>query len=129
MAKNVVDPTVGDSDGWDTISSGLGQEWDWHDGPLVGNFLGTLETEVPDKNSDIPNATRTTNVHQFAPSDAPDETVFIWGSVNLDKDMANDAIQVGDLLRITYLGKDSFTGKDGKPRTANKYKVQAKKLQ
>lgn len=124
MAKNETAAPVGDqSEEWDDIRVGLGEEWDFRDGPLVGNFLGTTTQEIEDKQT---REQRTVNVHQFAPVDNPDVIVFLWGSSELDAAMASDLVRQGDKMRITFLGIDQFTSDDG-PRQIKRYRVQAAK--
>lgn len=105
------------------IRIGLGEEWDFErDGPLTGNYIGTAVQELDDKQNK--GRKREQNVYQFAPTDNPDEVVFIWGSDQLDRAFASEDIQIGSLMRITYLGREQFTADDGTPRQVKRYRVQ-----
>lgn len=114
---------------WQNVSAGFGDQWDFEiDGPLIGNYLGSVETGVPDGNSPDPTATRKSWVHQFAPISDPDSVVFAWGSYNLDAAFrgwdtdGNALIPLGTLVRIVWRGKKEMKGKGGK--TVNVYTVQ-----
>ncbi len=114
---------------WQNVSAGFGDQWDFEiDGPLIGHYIGSTETEVSDNNSPDPNAKRTSWVHQFAPVSDPDTVVFVWGSYSLDAAFrgfdqdGNALIPLGTLVRVVYRGKKEMKGKGG--RTVNVYTVQ-----
>jgi hypothetical protein len=113
---------------WETLSTGsLGQEWDFdRDGPLVGHFRGSRT--VPTEKVESGEAT----AYLFSPVNAPDSEVFVWGSSEIAAAFAalpdgSTLIREGDLVRIAYLGRDQFTGADGKPRQIKRFKVQVPK--
>lgn len=108
---------------WETISTGIGEEWDLETkGPFVGNFIGTTTKEL--KDSDTESGVREQSVHQFAPKSAPDEVVFLWGSYELDAAMSK--IQQGALVRVAFTGIGQFKSDQG-PRQIKHYKVQVAK--
>ena len=105
---------------WETVSTGIGEEYDAEkDGPLVANFLGTTSKEIVDTEKE--SGKRDQSLHQFAPKDAPDEVRFIWGSYELDAAMSK--VTQGQMCRITFTGRSSFSSKAG-PRQIKHYKVQ-----
>lgn len=106
---------------WETIPTGsLGNEWSFHDGPLVGHYLGSrvVETTKVDSGEAV--------AHQFAPLDNPDDIVFLWESHDLSA-LSGEMIRVGDLIRVSFLGERAFTSKDGQPRRIKQYKIEAAK--
>lgn len=120
-------PTADVSDiEWETLELGLGEQWDFdHDGPLTGHFLGTTQRNIEDKET---HEIRETNVHQFAPLDAPDDIVFVWGSAQLDAAFASDFVRQGDIVRVHFLGVDQYTDKEtGKPRVVKRFRIQLAK--
>lgn len=123
MSKNsVTDLPVDDSE-WEDIKVGLGEEWDTQtDGPITGVFMGMETLEVPDTNH--PGSMRETAAYRIEIATDPMPNRFVWGSYNLD--LAMKEIQVGDLVRITYIGENKFKGKDGQPQTVKTYRVQRK---
>lgn len=131
MAKDAVtapanSSTDFDPSEWETLQAGLGREWDFdRDGMLVGNFLGTATVET--RKVDSGEAT----AYLFS---VGGEDVFVWGSseiVNVFDRKAPDSddpiIAVGDRVAIEFLGRDQFTGDDGKPRQIKRYKVRIPK--
>lgn len=116
-------------DEWTNISTGFGDEWDFEmDGALVGNYIGSMTADVPDKNSDVPGAMRTTMIHQFAPQNEPDRVVFVWGSYSIDAVFGTDAngnpnVHLGDRVRIVYRGKREIAG----GKSVRQYTVQVSK--
>lgn len=118
-------PSVDDAldDEWETISTGLGQEYDVENlGPLVGNFTGTTHKELDDPTSNT--GKRDQLVYQFSPIDDPTNTVFLWGSYELDTAFAD--IPLGTKVRISFAGRSQFKSKEG-PRQIKHYKVQKAK--
>lgn len=108
---------------WETISTSIGEEWDFEqDGVLVGHFLGTKTVESTKVDSGEATAI------QFAPLDNPDHVVFIWQSADLMMFSNDDRIRTGDLCKINFLGRRTFTGKDNKPRQIKNYSVQVAKI-
>lgn len=127
MAKDTA-PQAEEDIQWDHIPTGLGREWDFErDGALVGNYLGERRVETTKVESGEAFAL------EFALRSDPTDMVLVWKSSELasafDKDMATGTtlIAIGDLVRITALGRDNFTGADGKPRQIKRYKVEAAK--
>lgn len=113
---------------WETLSTGsLGTEWDFdRDGALVGHFAGTRT--VPTEKVESGEAT----AYLFHPVSNLDDQVFVWGSSEIVAAFAplpdgSTLIREGDLVRIAFLGRDQFTGQDGKPRQVKRYKVQVPK--
>lgn len=146
MSKAQDTPTVAPQDGdglpdsmvWKTLNTGLGKEWDFEKNPvLVARYIGFERLETSDPNSSDPNATRWSNAYQFSRDGLTDtdgtvivdsEVYFIWGSATIDMaltakdepDAVRDDIRHGDVMRITYLGKESFKG----GRTVKRFRVQ-----
>lgn len=123
MAKNATEPMddVVPTEEWEDIQVGLGNEWDLEtDGPIVGIFMGMEVKTVPDANH--PGEERDTNAYRIETDDEADPNRFVWGSYNLDLAMAE--IQVGDKVRISFVGRNQFKGKTGAPQTVKTYRVQ-----
>lgn len=120
VPKNDTQQPVAEAEEWEEIRTGLGTEWDFVNGPLVGNYVGTTTQDIEDKRTQ---ETRVVNVYQFAPEDDPSSLVFVWGSSELDAAMADDRIRIGDRMRIIFLGIEQFAGDDG-PRQIKRYRVQ-----
>lgn len=120
--EQAVDPA---SVEWETISTSLGDEWDFErDGALIAHFVGLVEKETNKIESGKATAV------QFAPINDPDRVVFVWASADLQMFTGGDSadlIRVGDLVKIQFLGRDQFTGADGSPRQIKRYRVQAAK--
>lgn len=113
---------------WENLpGGGLGDEWDFErDGTLIGHFIGTQDVETQKVESGHATAV------QFAPINEPDALVFVWASSELSQFTATDEhdmplVAVGSLVKIQYLGRDNFTGADGKPRQIKRYRVQSAK--
>lgn len=125
MSKNTVtDPIIADSaDEWEDIKVGLGEEWDLEDAPITGVFMGMETLEVPDTNN--PGSTRETNAYRIEVAGDQFPNRFIWGSYNLD--LAMKEVQVGDMVRVTYIGTNSFKDDNGRPKSVKAYRVQKKK--
>ena len=123
MAKNsVTDLPVADSGEWEDIKVGLGEEWDVEvDGPITGTFMGMETIDVPDSNN--PGAMRATNAYRIEVAEDEQPNRFVWGSYNLD--LAMQAIEVGDQVRITFVGRNTFKGDKG-PQTVKTFRVQRK---
>lgn len=124
MAKNsVADLPVDDSGEWEDIKVGLGEEWDTEiDGPITGTFMGMETLDVPDDNN--PGSTRETNAYRIDVADSDLPNRFVWGSYNLDQAMKE--IEVGDTVRIAFIGRNTFKGDRG-PQTVKTFRVQRKK--
>lgn len=116
-----------DNGEWETINTGsIGEEWSFHDGPLIGHYLGARTVETPKLESG------TATAHQFAPIDRPESIVFLWESADLAGafavgDDGTSLIRVGDKIRVTFLGERAFTSADGQPRRIKQYRVEAAK--
>lgn len=131
MSNKTATPTetladVTPTEEWEDIQVGLGEEWDVEsDGPITGLFMGMETLDVPDANN--PGEIRATNAYRIEVQGS-DETPnrFVWGSYNLD--LAMQEIQVGDKVRISFVGRNSFKGKDGRPQTVKTYRVQRAKI-
>jgi len=120
MAKEPTTTTT--DDGWEEISVGAGDEWDFDkNGPLIGNFIGTQEIDLPEHSQR--DGRTTAKIWQFA-LEGTGELVFIWDSFQLGEAMTKPGS--GDLVRISFEGYKSFTGTDG-PRQVKQYKVAMKK--
>ncbi len=112
---------------WETVQTGLGREWDFErDGALVGNFLGVQSVETTKVDSGEATA------YLFR-SRAENEDVFVWGSSEIVKafdrsipDTNDPIIAIGDLVKVEYLGRESFTGAKG-PQQIKRYRVQIPK--
>lgn len=113
-------PTNLSDEQWEDIKVGLGKEWDLEtDGALIGTFVAMQTLQVEDRQN---GGMRDTNAYTFtdvAGSDDPNR--FIWGSYNIDLAMAE--INAGDKVRISFTGRDTFTGDRG-PQTVKTYRVQ-----
>lgn len=103
---------------WEEVRIGLGDEWDFDNGPLVGDFIGSVERPVEDKRT---GEMRDQLVHQFAPEGNPEEIVFLWGSYQLDTAFAK--IDAGTRCRVQFAGTRQFSASDG-PRVVKQYRVQ-----
>jgi hypothetical protein len=103
---------------WEDVRVGLGREWDFDkDGKfLVAVYQGPTEVDLPDD----PERDKAT-AHQFLLLDETGEIVFLWGSHELNSKM--DEIGHSEKVRISFLGRDSFTSDTG-PRQVKRYKVQ-----
>lgn len=124
MADKTPANAAANPDEWETIGGSLGTEWNFErDGTLVGNFLGIVDKETNKVESGHAAAI------QFAPEGDPDNVVFIWASSELSMftgGEGSDLVRVGDRVRITFLGRDQFTGDRG-PQQIKRYRVQAAK--
>jgi len=115
-------PEVQDEE-WEDVSVGLGTEWDFEKrGILTGYYMGPKEIPLPEKAREK-TGRETAMVHEFAEKETG-EAVFIWDSYQLALAMTEPG--VGDLVRVEFQGRDSFTGDDG-PRQVKRYKVSMKK--
>lgn len=129
MANNTAttEPTedVVPTEEWEDIKVGLGEEWDTEEnGPIVGIFMGMETLEVPDANN--PGQKRATNAYRIEVATDENPNRFVWGSYNLDLAMAE--IEVGNKVRISFVGRNSFKGSDGRPQTVKTYRVQRAKV-
>lgn len=129
MAKGQTPDVNGDtasdeSDEWETVQVGLGREWDFdRDGSLIGNFLGTAVVETDKVESGEATA------YLFS-AHGDGEDVFVWGSAEIVKAFArtipgtdDPLIATGDKVKISFLGRESFTGAKG-PQQIKRYRVQ-----
>lgn len=122
----MTDLPVADSadEGWEDIKVGLGEEWDTeYLGPITGVFMGMETIDVPDSNSPDPDAVRSTNAYRIEVAGDEQPNRFVWGSYNLD--LAMKEIEVGDQVRISFVGRNTFKGDKG-PQTVKTYRVQKK---
>lgn len=106
---------------WETVGGSLGEEYDFANGPLIGNYLGsrTVETEKVESGE--------ATAYQFAPVNDPDSLVFVWGSYAITDAFDSGDIKLGDLVKITAQGTREFKGPDGKPRIVKQYRVQVRR--
>ncbi len=100
---------------WEDVRVGLGREWEFDKlGPLVGYFAGLERVALEGAERESAEALI------FATVDAG-EQVFLWNSHELS--VAMKSVATGDKVRISFVGRDSFTGPDG-PRQIKRYTVQ-----
>lgn len=117
-AADQATPTTTDDEGWETISTGLGKEVELAQGEsFVGRYVEKVEVDLPE-GSERPTAT----AHIFAAADTGEQR-FMWAAHELDTAIVN--VVRGQLCRITFEGRDSFTGTDG-PRQVKRYKVETR---
>lgn len=110
-------PPASDEGEWETLKTGLGKEWTFpNNEPLIGHWVGVETVPLSEPRED--GATEAT-AYIFA--DMNGEQVFLWTSSELETAMTQAGI--GDKLRISSLGIESFTGKDG-PRQIKRFKVE-----
>lgn len=109
---------------WEDVRIGLGEVWDWKNGPLDGVYVGRTTIEVPDNNH--PGEMRDQTVYQFSvtgDSDADKGAVWaLWGNYQLDQAFAGDdaGVHIGNRVRITNLGKTEISG----GRSMNRFRIQ-----
>lgn len=122
ISQDVADEALasGSETEWETVKVGLGTEWKFESKdspPLIGLYVGTQDVEIdPEKNEGRTSA----RAHQFTTA-ADGDMVFIWGSSEIDSAM--EEIGLNEKVRVSYLGRDSFTSDDG-PRQIKRYKVE-----
>lgn len=112
-----------DADEWEHIATGLGKEWKGDEGaaPLVGYLVGAETVELKEPRED-----GSTQARAFIFADPETgEQLFVWSSHELDTALVN--VNRGDKVRISFLGRDSFSGSDG-PRQVKRYKVERAKV-
>jgi hypothetical protein len=116
-----------DPNDWDEVRAGIGEQIVLAEGEsYIGNYLGAVEQEITDKDT---GEIRQALAHQFSHPDTPQEIEFMWGSANLDRALSDEIVHLGDMIRVTFVGKESYTDKATKqPRVAKRYRVQAKKV-
>lgn len=105
---------------WEDIKVGLGEEWDLeHEGTITGVFQGMETLDVEDRQNGGMRETNAYRIETEEGTKGPNR--FIWGSYNLD--LAMKEIQVGDTVRVSFVGRNTFTGDKG-PQTVKTYRVQ-----
>lgn len=110
-------PAAESGEEWETLRTGLGREWKFeNDAPLIGTWVGVETVPLTEPRED--GATEAT-AYIFADNNG--EQIFLWTSSELETAMTQAGI--GDKLRISSLGIESFTGKDG-PRQIKRFKVE-----
>ena len=122
MAKET-EATPVDTNEWEEVTTGLGNEWDFEKGPLVGIYQGTKEVAIKeDKQQTNDDGTKRTTAlaHTFA-TVGDGELVFVWGSALLDE--AFTEIGFDDKVRVEFQGRENFSGGDGKPRQVKRFRV------
>lgn len=125
-AVDTADPFEGVE--WETLNTGLGTAWDFDKASvLTGRYFDrqTVMTDDPQN----PGQQRESDAFRFQVHGS-DDLFFVWGSATLemaflDRD-GNERVRAGEPVRITYLGRDSFTGKNG-PQQIKRYRVQVAK--
>lgn len=109
-------------DEWEQISTGIGREWDFDkDGPLVANWVSVETVDLKPPFQKDPDGNDRTKALAYVFADTNGEQVFLWESHELSQALTQAG--VGDKLRISFLGRESFTGDDG-PRQVKRYKVE-----
>jgi hypothetical protein len=127
-ATDVPATPTNDADEWETVSTGLGREHNVEeDGPMTGNYLGSREVPIERYNDDGVLENVETRAYQFAPDEDPSDVVFVWESAEIRSAFESDAIAIGDRVRIRFLGRENFTGKNNKPQQIKRYKVERAK--
>lgn len=114
----MAEKATADAPQWEDVRTGLGDEWPIEDRPLDGNFLGMSTKELTGADG----KERVQSIYQFAPMDAPDTIVFLWGSYQLDE--AFREIERGTRCRVTFNGIRQFKDDKGGPRQVKNYRVQ-----
>lgn len=112
---------VNTEDEWEEVRVGLGRQWDFDkEGDLTALYVGIGEVALAeDKRGD--DGRDKANYHSFGLLDGSGEIVFIWGSYELDNAMTE--VGVNDKVRISSLGRESFSSDSG-PRQVKRYRVQ-----
>lgn len=126
MPQDMADEAMqGTEEEWETVKVGIGREWDFDkDGKfLVGIYQGPQDIEIaPEKQQKNDDGTMRTSAKAHIFATVPDgEQVFLWGSHELDGGM--DEIGHSEKVRISFLGRESFTS-DAGPRQVKRYKVE-----
>jgi hypothetical protein len=122
MAKNPTTPS--EEEEWEEVQSGLGEQWDFEAGPMIGYMIGKFPIELPEKSwtkNDDGSIRKVADAWKFALRDTGEE-VFIWDSFQLSEALTNPGS--GDLVRISFDGYREF---DNGRRRVKKYKVALKK--
>ncbi len=109
--------------GFEAVNTGLGEEWDFDEGPLDGIYVGGDTISVPDNNG-AAGVMRDATYYQFM---VDNETRFVWGSYSIDQafsatdpnDRSKAAIAYGDRVMIEYKGKREISG----GKTVRQYSV------
>lgn len=108
---------------WVTVDTGLGKEWAFEREPvMIGVYVGSRQQLTKDPQN--PGSKRESTAHLFHTAD--DRDVFLWESAALSNAFAADAefpVVVGDLVRITFTGRENFVGEKG-PQQIKRYRVQ-----
>jgi hypothetical protein len=119
-------PVADSQEEWETVSTGLGREWDMQqDGPVVGLFVEMKTLQVEDKQN---GGMRDSNAYLL---DVDGDPRFIWGSYEIDQAFQTgfnngNPIPAGTKVRVSYIGLSNFTGDKG-PQTVKNFKVQIAK--
>lgn len=114
-------PTQEPEEQWEDVKTGLGREHDFERSDvLTGFYIGPERVELS-----IPREDGTNEATAFIFADVETgEQVFVWQSHELS--VALEQVSFGDKVRITYLGRENFTGQNG-PQQVKRYKVQRAK--
>lgn len=124
MAKPAPNPSPTDDEGWETVETGLGEEWDFDkNGPLVGTIIGTREVDLPEHKwtEQADGIRKTAKAWTFQTGDTGEE-VFLWESYQLTEKLKD--VGTGDAVRIFFEGMREI---DGGRRRVKQYKVQTRK--
>jgi hypothetical protein len=106
--------------GWTTVAEPYAESHDFDAEPvLVGKYLGMRTIQQPDMND--PDKKRDVNLYEFETPDGSKSAV--WGSFTIDAAFAENAIPVGNLVRIVYEGKLAL---DNGARSVKRFTVQTK---
>lgn len=103
---------------WEDVKTGLGREHDFEKAATFTGFYVGIETvDLKEARED---GSKTATAFIFADVDTG-EQVFAWGSHELREALGQCG--AGDKVRITYLGRESFSGTKG-PQQVKRFKVQ-----
>jgi hypothetical protein len=108
-------------DEWEDVSTGLGSEHDFEKaGPLVAIYAGEQDVDLKEARED---GKTTAKAFIFADPETG-EQLFVWDSYELREALAQ--VRTGQKVRISFLGREQFTGSKG-PQQVKRYKVQRAK--
>jgi hypothetical protein len=129
MTTGMASEAMADNEEWETVSTGLGREWDFNaGGAMIGVYLGSQSVDIPkEKQQTGPDGKlrETATGYQFALVDGSNEQVFLWESHELSSALSE--VGEGEKIRVSFLGFEQFKGKDDSPRQVKRYQVQRAK--
>ncbi len=123
MAKEPVAPTTDDE--WEEVQVGIGDEWDFQKGDLVGTFLQARIIDLPEQSQtrqDDGTIRDKATIFEFALDDPAGEVVFLWESYQISEGL-KDATS-GSRIKIHYEGMQEI---QNGARRVKKYKFFVKK--